>query len=79
MTKVTADDNGAYIKTRKTIKHYFNNNGKFITAHEENGRFYINQRASSNSYSKLYVDKDQVVALHRNYGKAKSFPLNRTV
>ena len=79
LADVTADDNGAYIKTRNTTKIYFCDNDQIIGARGEQGGFYYNKRVSFSSYLKIFVSDDKVVSFHRSYSKAKSFPLSRTV
>ena len=67
------------MKCRITNKSYFYGNDQVIIVHEVNDKYYYNKRESHNFYSKVYVLADNVVSLHRIYGKAKSFPLTRTI
>ena len=67
------------MKSRITNKNYFYGNDQIITVHEVNGKYYYNKRESNNAYSKVYVSANNVVSLHRTYGKATSFPLTRTI
>ena len=79
MSDVLADDNGAYLKSRSNKRYYFCTNGQLHTVHVENGKFYYNVRLTSKSYYKVFVEQENVIVLHRSYGKAKSFPLMRTI
>ena len=79
LANISADDIGAYLKSRITNKSYFYGNNQVITVHEANDKYYYNKRESHNSYSKVYVSADNVVSLHRAYRKAKSFSLTRTI
>ena len=79
MADILADDKGAYLKSRSDKKLYYCTDGKVNIVYEENNKYYYNARQSSKSYSKIYVEPDNVIALKRIYGKAKSFPLSRTV
>ena len=79
MADILTDDNGAYLKSRSNKKLYYCTDGKVNIVYEENNKYYYNTRQSSKSYSKIYVEPDNVIALKRIYGKAKSFPLSRTV
>ena len=79
LANISADDIGAYLKSRITNKSYFYGNNQVITVHEVNDKYYCNKRESHNSYSKVYVSADNVVSLHRAYRKAKSFSLTRTI
>ena len=79
MADILADDNGAYLKSRSNKKLYYCTDGKVNIVYEESNKYYYNTRQSSKSYSKIYVEPDNVIALKRIYGKAKSFPLSRTV
>ena len=76
---VNAGDNGAYLKSQITNKSYYIGKDQVITLHELNDKFYCNKRDSYNSYIKVNVSADSIVTLHRTYGKAKSFPLTRTI
>ena len=79
LANISADDNGAYLKSRITNKKLFSGNDQVITVHEVNDKYYYNKRESQNSYSKVYVSADNVVSFHRTYGKTMSFPLPRTI
>lgn len=47
--------------------------------HEEERRFYFNVKSSYRSYKKVFLPDENVVAIHRRYCAAKSFPLKRCV
>ena len=79
MSTITADDNGAYIKTRNTTKLYCQVGDETKGVREESGKFYYNVKQSYNSYERKYVSPDHVILLKRSYCKAKSFPLTRTI
>ena len=76
---LSSDDNGAYLKSRITIKPYYYGKDQINTVHQTNDEYYYNKRKTYKSYSKVTVLADNVVPLHRTYGKAKSFPLTRTI
>ena len=63
MADVLADDNGAYLKSRSNKKLYYCTDGKVNIVYEENNKYYYNTRQSSKSYSKIYVEPDNVIAL----------------
>ena len=79
MSTITADDNGAYIKTRNTTKLYCQVGDETKGVCEESGKFYYNVKQSYNSYERKYVSSNHVILLKRSYCKAKSFPLTRTI
>ena len=79
MSTITADDNGAYIKTRNTTKLYCQVGHETKGVHEEIRKFYYNIKQSYNSYERKYVSPDHVILLKRSYCKAKSFPLTRAI
>ena len=76
---VNADDNGAYTQTRNTTKHFYHADNTIHIVHKEGDRFYYNKRYAYNKYEKIFVADHDIVALHRRYCKAKSFPLKRTI
>ena len=76
---VRADDNGAYRNTLCTKKMYVIKDGKTYTTWEEEGRYYFNEKVTYNSFSTVFVIISDIIQLHRSYGKAKSFPLNRII
>ena len=76
---LSSDDNGAYLKSRITIKPYYYGKDQINTVHQTNDEYYYNKRKTYKSYSKVTVSADNVVPLHRTYGKVKSFPLTRTI
>ena len=78
LANISADDIGAYLKSRITNKSYFYGSNQVVTVHEVNDKYYYNKRESHNWYSKVYVS-DIVVSLHKAYRKAKSFSLTRTI
>ena len=55
MSTITADDNGAYIKTRNTTKLYCQVGDETKGVREESGKFYYNVKQSYNSYERKYV------------------------
>ena len=61
LTNKSADDNGAYQKSRITNKSYFYGNDQVITVHEVNDKYYYNKLQSHNSYAKVYASADNVV------------------
>jgi len=79
LSSITSDDNGAYTDTRNIKKFYSYANGKVV--HELDGNFYYNEKTAENSkrYTKVFLPEHDVVCIHRRYGKAKSFPLKRTI
>ena len=79
LTDINADDNGAYLKSRITIKPCYYGQYQINTVHQKNNEYYYSKREAYKSYSKITVLADNVVSLHRTYGKAKSFPLTRTI
>ena len=52
MSTITADDNGAHIKTRNTTKLYCQVGDETKGVPEERGKFYYNVKQSYNSYEK---------------------------
>ena len=70
MSTITADYNGAYVKTRSTTKLYCQMGDETKGVREENGKFYYNVK---------YLSPDHVILLKQSYYKAKSFPLTRTI
>ena len=79
LADINADDNGAYLKFRITIKPYYYGKDQINTVHQINDEYYYNKRETYKSYSKVTVSADNVVSLHRTYGKPKSFPFTRTI
>ena len=79
LADINTDDNGAYLKSRITIKPCYYGKDQINTVHQINNKYYYNRRKTYKSYSKVTVSADNVVSLHRTYGKAKSFPLTRTI
>ena len=77
LADISADDNGAYLKSPITRKSYCHGNDHVITVYEVNDKYYYNQREPHNFYSKVCTSADNVVSLQRTYGKVKSFPLTR--
>ena len=67
LANISADDNGAYLKSRITNKKFFSGNDQVITVHEVNDKYYYSKRESHNSYSKVYVSADNVVSFHRTW------------
>ena len=55
MSTITADDNGAYIKTRNTTKLYCQVGDETKGVREESRKFYYNVKQSYNSYERKYV------------------------
>ena len=76
---VTADDNGAYLKTRKTTRTYSFIDEKVNTVYGKNEEYYYNKKVAFNRYLKQYIPAEKVVSLNRAYGKSKSFPLTKSV
>ena len=70
MTDILTDDNEAYLKSRSNKKSYYCADRKVDIVYEENNKYYYNMRQFSKSYSKTYVEPDNVIALKRIYGKA---------
>ena len=61
LANISADDNGAYQKSRITNKKLFSGNDQVITVHEVNDKYYYNKLQSHNSYAKVYASADNVV------------------
>jgi len=70
-SSINADDNGTYNETRNTQKFCRLSDGK--TVHEDGDLFFINEKDSQ------YLPAEEVVAIHRHYYSAKSFPLKKTI
>ena len=82
LADISADDNGSYIKTRKTKRTYSYLNGQINTAHEDfpgSDTYYFNERRSFNKYTRVPVPIENAVALERTYCKCKSFPRTRSI
>ena len=79
MSTITAEDNGAYLKTRNTTKLYCQMGNETKCVREENGKFYYNVKHAYNSYERKNVSPDHVILLKRSYCKGKSSPLTRTI
>ena len=77
MSSITSDDNGAYTDTINNNKYYSCTSGKVV--HELDGKFFYNLKGPSNALVKTFIPEHDVVCIHRRYGKAKSFPLKRTI
>ena len=60
MSKITADDNGTYIKTRNTTKLYCQVREETKGVCEESGKFYCNVKQSYISYERKYVSPDTI-------------------
>ena len=58
MSTITADDNGAYLKTRNTTKLYCQMGNETKCVCEENGKFYYNVKHAYNSYERKNVSPD---------------------
>ena len=67
MSTITADDNGAYIKTRNTTKLNCQVGDETKGVREESGKFYYNVKQSYNSYERKYVSSNHVILLKRSY------------
>ena len=66
-TKV--DENGAYMKSRHTIKFCYCDKDRNNIAREDiSDKFYYNERLSPNSYKKVYIPSD--------INLAPNFPIN---
>ena len=76
---INADDNGAYTKMRNTTKLYTIATGQVFIVHRNDAEYYYNKRIAPNSYTRVYVPLEETISVRRAYGKAKSFPLARTV
>ena len=64
-----ADENGAYLKSRHTIKFCYCDKDRNNIAREDiSDKFYYNGRLSPNSYKKVYIPSDINVA--------QNFPIN---
>ena len=78
-TDINADDNGTYTKTRNTTKLYTIATGQVFIVHRNDAEYYYNKRIARNSYTRVDVPLEETISVRRAYGKAKSFPLTRTV
>ena len=47
--------------------------------HRNDAEYYYNKRIARNSYTRVDVPLEETISVGRAYGKAKSFPLPRTV
>ena len=73
LVNISADDSGAYSKSRITNKSFFYGNDQVITVYEVNDKYYYNKRESHNSYCKFYVSADNVVHVIEHMGKQRVF------
>ena len=76
---INADDNGAYTKTRNTKKLYTIVTGQVFIVHRNDAEYYYNKRIARNYYTRVDVPLKETISVRRAYGKAKGFPLTRTI
>ena len=76
---INTDDYRAYTKTRNTTKWYTIATGQVFIVHRNDAENYYNKRIARNSYTRVDVPLEETISVRRAYGKAKSFPLTRTV
>ena len=78
MSHITADDNGAYVKTRNTNKLYCEVGENAHTVHMYDHQYFYNTRIW-NTYARSYVSINDVIMLRRSYYFSKSLLLSRTI
>ena len=76
---INADDIGAYTKTRNTANLYTIATGQMFIVHRNDAKYYYNNRIARNSCTRVDVPLEDTISIRIAYGKAKSFPLTRTV
>ena len=62
MSHITADENGAYVKTGNTNKLYCEVGENAHTAHMDDNHYFYNTR-NSNTYTRSYVSINDVIML----------------
>ena len=78
MSHITADYNGAYVKTRNKNKLYCEVGENAHAVHMDDNQYFSNTR-NSNTCTKSYVSINDVIMLKRSYCVLKSLPLSGTV
>ena len=76
---INADDNGANTKTINATKLYTIATGQVFIVHRNDAEYYYNKRIARNYYTRVDVPLKETISVRRAYGKAKGFPLTRTI
>ena len=78
MSNITADDNGAYVKTPNTNQLHCKVIENAHIVHMDDNQYFYNTR-NSNTRTRSYVSIDEIIMFKRNYCASKSLPPSRAI